>query len=403
MDLNTLENNILMQDETSNLRESKAAALDASVDVMLPVTCRKQTLSSDITKTSSIIKSFNHHNTNKIESHDTSLFTSSNYCPIQSSEISSGEEDLSVRAPLKKRKSISNTGKTTNGTKFRPYQAEKWQERFDELINFRKDTDHCLVPHTYPTNPALARWVKRQRYQYGLFQQGKQSSMTSERIEILENIGFVWDSHEAAWQERLKELLDFKKKHGTCAVPSKFPSNPQLSRWVKCQRRQYRLYWEGRPSNMTIERITALKNHGFEWRLRKSKSSEKAFTEEANVLSGLLPSSAILDADFLCNNNDRVPSSILNNGGILSDAEEEDDDNSGMIVDEYTRQDIPLLPRKIVDNDIHQPIIASNNKFLLTDTDYGIFMEILSDLSSGSSDDEKSEYISQRGEAPTFI
>ena len=51
-----------------------------------------------------------------------------------------------------------------DGYRFRPYQAEQWTEKFDELIEFRKERGHCCVPHTFKENPSLARWVKRQRY-----------------------------------------------------------------------------------------------------------------------------------------------------------------------------------------------------------------------------------------------
>jgi len=174
--------------------------------------------------------------------------------------------------PLKQEE--EDMGKKSSSIKFRPYQAEKWQERFDELLEFRKENKHCLVPHTFPMNPGLARWVKRQRYQYTLFQQNKKASINLERIKILGNIGFVWDSHEATWQERLGALNEFKNEHGHCEVPSKYELNAQLATWVKCQRRQYKLYLEGQPSNITEERIAELERYGFKWEIRKSKTFE---------------------------------------------------------------------------------------------------------------------------------
>ena len=38
--------------------------------------------------------------------------------------------------------------------------------------------------------------------------------MTDERVKLLENIGFIWDSHAAAWEEKLNELKDYAKKIG---------------------------------------------------------------------------------------------------------------------------------------------------------------------------------------------
>jgi len=196
---------------------------------------------------------------------------------------SEGEDSIEDQAPLllppKEKQRISKN----SSNKFRPYQAERWQERFDELIIFRKEQGHCFVPHTYHFNAALARWVKRQRYQYKLLKDGKQASISPDRIKSLEEIGFAWDSHEAAWQERLTELIAFKAKNGNRLVPPNYPAQPQLATWVKCQRRQYKLYWKGRPSNCSVERIMILEQHGFEWELRSSSYSKKSGEQDAKA------------------------------------------------------------------------------------------------------------------------
>lgn len=194
-------------------------------------------------------------------------------------------EDVSVNErPNKKRRS---TMKGLN--RIRPYQAEKWHERFYELLEFRKVHGHCLVPHTFPSNSVLARWVKRQRCQYKLLLEGRPSSMTQDRINFLEDVGFVWDSHEAGWKERLSDLIDFKTRHGNCLVPSNCPTQQQLATWVKCQRRQYKLYREGRPSNMTPDRIMILEKLGFEWKLRSSSYMNKFAGQEGVDGDSVLP------------------------------------------------------------------------------------------------------------------
>ena len=158
--------------------------------------------------------------------------------------------------------------------RFRPYQSEQWSARYQDLIEFRKERGHCLVPHKWKGNPELAQWVKRQRYQYKLKMQGRHSTLTDERLKCLNNMGFVWDSHKATWDERYNELVAFRKIHGHTNVPSGDSVYPQLSVWVKCQRRQYRLFYdtnleERMKSTMTIERIQQLDSIGFIWSPRK--------------------------------------------------------------------------------------------------------------------------------------
>jgi hypothetical protein len=159
------------------------------------------------------------------------------------------------------------------GRRFRPYQAGQWTEKFEELCLYRQRFGHCLVPHTYEENLPLARWVKRQRYQYKLMQEGKASTMTEDRVKALEDIGFIWDSQGTAWEERLGELRVFRAAFQHCNVPSNYSENKCLSTWVKCQRRQMKLFREGKPSNMTPDRIEKLESLGFEWELRSYRKA----------------------------------------------------------------------------------------------------------------------------------
>jgi hypothetical protein len=129
-----------------------------------------------------------------------------------------------------------------------------------------------LVPNHFEENPTLAQWVKRQRYQYKQKLEGKRSTMSDERIQALEDVGFVWDSHSAAWDERLDELIRYKGMTGHCNVPSRYAENRQLAIWVKRQRRQYKFYMEGQASSMTSERIVALDALGFQWDMRTNST-----------------------------------------------------------------------------------------------------------------------------------
>jgi hypothetical protein len=172
--------------------------------------------------------------------------------------------------PVKRQRVVEDHEQS--GHRFRTYQAEQWSDKFDELIEFIKERGHCSVPHTFEENPALARWVKRQRYQYKLLQQGKASTLTDERVLALDRVGFVWDSHSAAWNDRLHEYRRVQGKP--------HPSNSRLATWVKCQRRQYKLFWSGKLSNMTLGRISELEKLGFQWDVRaanKASSNKKSF------------------------------------------------------------------------------------------------------------------------------
>jgi Helicase associated domain len=175
----------------------------------------------------------------------------------------------------------SDSSQASNECRVRPYQACQWTVKFHELCQYRQRHGNCLVPHNYKPNMLLARWVKRQRYQYKLFKEGKASTMTEDRAAALNAVGFVWDSQETAWEERLMELTEFRGAQGHCNVPCTYRINPPLAAWVKCQRRQYKLYRNGKPSNITAPRIQQLENLGFEWEPRANKRLRVAQTRNA--------------------------------------------------------------------------------------------------------------------------
>jgi len=145
--------------------------------------------------------------------------------------------------------------------------SSSWNERFQELIRFREANDHCFVPHNYPDNPRLSQWVRKQRHQRKRKDRGFHSTLSDERQEMLTNVGFIWDSHKAQWQERYQSLEVFQLTHGHCNVQSNFHDS-SLSNWVKNQRKQYKLYQAGLKTTMDQERVNILNSLGFNWNPR---------------------------------------------------------------------------------------------------------------------------------------
>ena len=75
-------------------------------------------------------------------------------------------------------------------------QTDSWSVRFQQLLEFKVQFGHCLVPRQYTANPKLGKWVHTQRYKYKLYQEGKPSPITAERIQELESIGFDWGTSQ---------------------------------------------------------------------------------------------------------------------------------------------------------------------------------------------------------------
>jgi len=145
-----------------------------------------------------------------------------------------------------------------------------------ELEKYRQEYGHCLVPKRYDKNPSLGNWVNKQRQNYRKFLRGENSSMNQQRINALNNVGFIWDatsipqsqrsSHsDRAWNKMFLELKKFHKTHGHCQVPSSI----SLGQWVVRMRFLYRQDPSGKAKlALTQERIDLLNSISFSWSTR---------------------------------------------------------------------------------------------------------------------------------------
>jgi hypothetical protein len=113
--------------------------------------------------------------------------------------------------------------------------------------------------------------------EYILFQEGiTKSSMTVERQNLLESIGFVWAKRrgQSIWNARFQQLKEYKAKYGDCAVPTKYPQDHALGRWVSTQREQYNFWLNGDSRcKLTYDNYIKLNEIGFIWRLQKVERS----------------------------------------------------------------------------------------------------------------------------------
>mmetsp|Transcript_27802 Transcript_27802/g.43734 ORF Transcript_27802/g.43734 Transcript_27802/m.43734 type:complete len:752 (-) Transcript_27802:44-2299(-) len=152
-----------------------------------------------------------------------------------------------------------------------------WEDRYEELKQFKDTNGHCNVPKQYPMNPALGYWVNEQRSQYRRFVDKKTSYMTEDKVQALKKIGFKWSMREGGngngnWDNWLKQLRAYKDEHGDTDVPLKYPKNSALGAFVNRQRTEHRKLQQGIHSSLTEERINSLNELGFKWQMRVSRT-----------------------------------------------------------------------------------------------------------------------------------
>ena len=124
-----------------------------------------------------------------------------------------------------------------------------WDQRFADLLAFKKKHNHCLVPKVFPQNRTLSYWVFRQRALY--YNKRKvigPSGLTGARIKKLKDVGFIFKAKHSAeqnkveaarrqpqldarWNAFYEEFCQYKEETGNCLIPKVFQENQPLSSW----------------------------------------------------------------------------------------------------------------------------------------------------------------------------
>eukprot|EP00566_Odontella_aurita_P012373 CAMPEP_0113596664 /NCGR_PEP_ID=MMETSP0015_2-20120614/40476_1 /TAXON_ID=2838 /ORGANISM="Odontella" /LENGTH=486 /DNA_ID=CAMNT_0000504233 /DNA_START=45 /DNA_END=1505 /DNA_ORIENTATION=+ /assembly_acc=CAM_ASM_000160 len=144
-----------------------------------------------------------------------------------------------------------------------------FEDRLAQLRAFKAEHGHLYVPSRHSV---LGEFVRQKRKEYNKFVEGVGTSKIIERqIQDLVALEFVFDAGRKytpptepnkPWEERYKELVEYKALHGHCAVPKSYPG---LGQWVKQQRYHYNAFKKGKANRMTPERCIRLTDIGFIW------------------------------------------------------------------------------------------------------------------------------------------
>jgi hypothetical protein len=174
-----------------------------------------------------------------------------------------------------------------NHTRSQASFSKTWFRRYEELKLFQKEHGHCSVSRK---ETSLGNWVQKQRSAYKLyllkieseertetshpntstssFSSGcrGQSPLKEEQVQLLEEIGFIWNFHEWKYQLNLQNLQSFYKNHGHIHVPNTPEGeHEELYKWLCRRKEEYKKYLSGNDneSNLTNEKRNDLEELGF--------------------------------------------------------------------------------------------------------------------------------------------
>lgn len=147
---------------------------------------------------------------------------------------------------------------------YQAHQDKKWYSHYLKLIQFQKDTGKTY-PKPNDGQNTLYNWAKNQRRQF------RASKLPEGRRIELEKVGFPWKTDNKSFQDRVKQLIQYQKKHSSLHVSQvsydKNTEDHKLSRWVNEMRR---LYNENR---LPLDRIAKLNRIKFIWNMEDEQFS----------------------------------------------------------------------------------------------------------------------------------
>jgi hypothetical protein len=161
---------------------------------------------------------------------------------------------LMLDSQIKKMNDLDPTWKVAS----KEINDDIWFEKLMLLVEYKEHNGHCNVPQTEPN---IGRWLNDQRTDK------KRGKLNSEREDLLESTGVIWDIGEYNFQLMIDRLTKYKQRFGNYDVPLDFEEDTQLGNFV------YRLQTRG----TTPERTRILEDLDFNW--------EKKYTKTVKVKS----------------------------------------------------------------------------------------------------------------------
>ena len=112
--------------------------------------------------------------------------------------------------------------------------TENWEEGFQLLSEYCRNTGHAIVPTKYitPMGYNLGQWVTSQRIKIKTISEDRRL-----RLEALPS--WSWDPIGDLWEQRFLDLINYVKNNGDSNIPTNFltGSDLRLGQWVATQRR----------------------------------------------------------------------------------------------------------------------------------------------------------------------
>ena len=157
-----------------------------------------------------------------------------------------------------------------------------WNTMFFELLLYRAEHGDMKVRAKEDAKyRRLYEWIVIQRKDFKAFQDDPETSpLLESQIIVLDSLQFPWNTRgEDHWNLNFECLKKFFKDHNHTMVSRSDQDHQKLSMWVVDQRRQMKLWKEGKQTTMTKERQKMLDDLDFTWQIRNKTNWDIRYQE----------------------------------------------------------------------------------------------------------------------------
>lgn len=144
------------------------------------------------------------------------------------------------------------------GIEWEAGSTRSWNRGCEALKNYIETYGDADVNAKYVTEDdyQLGKWVSNLRSKY------KRGELTEEQIQMLEDLGMIWDKYSRKWEINFQAAEEYFQSHGNLRVPHNYRTTNGISLgiWIANQRNIYFGKKEGAAplSEHQIERLNAI-------------------------------------------------------------------------------------------------------------------------------------------------
>jgi superfamily II DNA or RNA helicase len=188
------------------------------------------------------------------------------------------------------------------GIVWKGLRGDNWNKKYELAKAYYEKYENLMIPQNFKTKDGvhksddkdaieLGLWISNQRVDYQKYIKNKgmsekQRKIFEKRIELLEEIGMIWDSRELKWYKNYELAKAYYKEHGNLDIKREFKTKDgvhesddedviELGLWISKQRVEYQIYINnkrmGEKQRKIFEkRIKLLEEIGMIWNTAKA-------------------------------------------------------------------------------------------------------------------------------------